>query len=56
MSDSPLDAAYNPREKADKRDQAALMREAVEKNIGARIDAHDPEEVAFDKLVCGYFR
>ena len=56
LSDSPLDASYKPREIAEKRDQAQLMRAAVEKNTGARIDLHEPDEVAYDKLVCGYFR
>ena len=56
LSDSPLDASYKPREIAEKRDQAQLMRAAVEKNTGARIDLHEPDELAYDKLVCGYFR
>ena len=56
MSDSPLDPGYRPREIGEKRDQAQIMRAAVEKNIGARIDAHDPDDVAYDKLVCGYWR
>ena len=57
LSDSPLDASYKPQEIAEKRDQAQLMRAEVEKNTGARIDLHEPdEEVAYDKLVCGYFR
>ena len=56
MSDSPLDTHYRHREKGEKRVQAQLMRATVEKNIGARIDASEPDEVAFDKLVCGYWR
>ena len=40
----------------DKLDQAQLMRTAVEKNTGARIGREEPDEVSYDKLVCGYFR
>ncbi|KAL8711218.1 MAG: hypothetical protein Q9220_004363 [cf. Caloplaca sp. 1 TL-2023] len=56
MSDSPFDPTFQPRDIADKRAQARIMRQAVEKNIQAKIDAHDSEDIAYDKLLCGYFR
>ncbi|KAL8950292.1 MAG: hypothetical protein Q9222_003658 [Ikaeria aurantiellina] len=56
MSESPFDPSFQPRDIADKRSQARIMRQAVEKNIQAKIDAHDSDDVAYDKLLCGYFR
>ena len=56
LTDDPLDVSYVPREAAEKRTQAQLMRTKVEQKVRAKSNPEDDEETGFDRLVCGYYR